>query len=320
MSTFNNNPELKEYAQSLRKNMTKEEKHLWYDFLKKLDIVTNRQKVIDTYIVDFCIPSAKLIIELDGAQHYEPDSKIYDRQRDEFLRSQGYTVLRYTNFDIKNNFDGVCFDILKNIERTSSTASGPPSPTGKANLYPTGKANLYPTGKAKTRKNMYDELTAVDIKKMEEEIYYRKVVLAPELGAELKRTRELGDLSENAEYKEAKYLKRKNESRSRYLEAMVRTAKVIEIDETPDAVALFDRVLIYNERMKAEKEIEIVTTLRQNALQGFVSKESPLGSAIMGKKVGDRVLVKVNDTTSYYVEIRKITKGKDNEDLPISGF
>ena len=167
---------------------------------------------------------------------------------------------------------------------------------------------------------MYDELTAVDIKKMEEEIYYRKVVLAPELGAELKRTRELGDLSENAEYKEAKYLKRKNESRIRYLEAMVRTAKVIEIDETPDAVALFDRVLIYNERMKAEKEIEIVTTLRQNALQGFISKESPLGSAIMGHKVGDRVLVKVNDTTSYYVEIRRITKGKDNEDLPISGF
>ena len=167
---------------------------------------------------------------------------------------------------------------------------------------------------------MYDELTEVDIKKMEEEIHYRKVVLAPELGAELKRTRELGDLSENAEYKEAKYLKRKNESRIRYLEAMIRTAKVIDIAETPDAVALFDRVLIYNERMKAEKEIEIVTTLRQNALQGFISKESPLGSAIMGHKVGDRVLVKVNDTTSYYVEIRRITKGEDNEDLPISGF
>ena len=167
---------------------------------------------------------------------------------------------------------------------------------------------------------MYDELTEVDIKKMEEEIAYRKNVLAPELGAELKRTRELGDLSENAEYKEAKYLKRKNESRIRYLEAMVRTAKVIEIDETPDAVALFDRVLIYNERMKAEKEIQIVTTLRQNALQGFVSKESPLGSALMGHRVGDRLLVKVNETTSYYVEIRRITKGEDNEDLPISGF
>ena len=167
---------------------------------------------------------------------------------------------------------------------------------------------------------MYDELTEVDIKKMEEEIRYRKVILAPELGAELKRTRELGDLSENAEYKEAKYLKRKNESRIRYLEAMICTAKVIDIKDSPDAVALFDRVLIYNERMKAEKEIQIVTTLRQNALKGFISKESPLGSALMGKRVGDRALVTVNENMSYYVEIRKITKGEDNEDLPISGF
>ena len=167
---------------------------------------------------------------------------------------------------------------------------------------------------------MYDELTAVDIKKMEDEILYRKTVLAPELGAELKRTREYGDLSENSEYKEAKYLKRKNESRIRYLENMIRTAKVIEIQESADSVALFDKVLIYNEKMKAEKEIEIVTTLRQNALLGFVSKESPLGGAIMGHKVGDRVLVKVSDTMSYYVEIRRITKGKDDEDLPISGF
>ena len=122
MSTFNNNPELKEYAQSLRKNMTKEEKHLWYDFLKKLNVVVNRQKVINKYIVDFCIPSAKLIIELDGSQHYEPDSKAYDKHRDAFLNAKGYTVLRYTNFDIKKNFDGVCSDILKHIERTSSTA------------------------------------------------------------------------------------------------------------------------------------------------------------------------------------------------------
>lgn len=167
---------------------------------------------------------------------------------------------------------------------------------------------------------MYDELTEVDIKKMEEEIAYRKNILAPELGAELKRTREYGDLSENAEYKEAKYLKRKNESRIRYLEAMVRTAKVIEIEEKDDVVTLFDKVLVFNERMKAEKEIQIVTTLRQNALLGFVSKESPLGSALMGHKVGDRVLVRVNDTMSYYVQIKNITKGEDNEDLPISGF
>ena len=167
---------------------------------------------------------------------------------------------------------------------------------------------------------MYDELTEVDIKKMEEEIAYRKNILAPELGAELKRTREYGDLSENAEYKEAKYLKRKNESRIRYLEAMVRPAKVIDIEEKDDVVTLFDKVLVFNEKMNAEKEIQIVTTLRQNALLGFVSKESPLGSALMGHKVGDRVLVRVNDTMTYYVQIKKITKGEDNEDLPISGF
>ena len=135
---------------------------------------------------------------------------------------------------------------------------------------------------------MYDELTSVDIKKMEEEIRYRQVVLAPKLGEELKRTREYGDLSENAEYKEAKREKRRNESRIRYLENMIRTAKVIEIEERDGAVCLFDRVTVFNEKMNQEKTIQIVTTLRQNALLGYVSKESPLGSAIMGHRVGDR--------------------------------
>lgn len=167
---------------------------------------------------------------------------------------------------------------------------------------------------------MYDELTLVDIKKMEEEIEYREAVLAPQLGAELKRTREFGDLSENAEYKEAKRAKRKNEGRIRYLRNMIRTAKVIEISGDESSVGLFDRVRIYNERAGAEKEIQIVTTLRQNALLGFVSKESPLGSAIMGKRVGDRVLVRVNENMSYYVVIKSIEKGEDNEELPISGY
>ena len=167
---------------------------------------------------------------------------------------------------------------------------------------------------------MYDELTAVDIKKMEEEIAYRRNILGPKLGAELKRTREFGDLSENAEYKEAKRDKRKNDSRIRYLEAMIRTAKVIEIDETPDTVSLFDRVTIFNEKMGAEKKIQIVTTLRQNTLLGFVSKESPLGSALMGRRVGDRALVRVNDTMSYYVKVLAIEKGEDNTDLPISSY
>jgi transcription elongation factor GreA len=167
---------------------------------------------------------------------------------------------------------------------------------------------------------MYDELTKVDIQKMEEEIRYRRVTLAPKLGAELKRTREYGDLSENAEYKEAKREKRKNESRIRYLENMIRTAKVIDVESKEDAVSLFDKVLIYNEKMEKEKEIEIVTTLRQNALLGYVSKESPLGSALMGHKVGDRVQVVVNPTTSYYVVIKRITKGEDDTGIPISGY
>ena len=167
---------------------------------------------------------------------------------------------------------------------------------------------------------MYDELTEVDIKKMEEEIAYRTDVLGPQLLKEMSRTREYGDLSENAEYKEAKREKRKNEGRIRYLNAMIRTAKVIEVGDKDGVVNLFDRVKIYNEKAGAEKEIQIVTTLRQNALLGFVSKESPLGSALMGKKVGDRVLVKVNENMSYYVKILSIEKGEDNTDLPISGY
>ena len=167
---------------------------------------------------------------------------------------------------------------------------------------------------------MYDELTQVDINKMEEEIRYRRCVLGPKLGEELKRTREFGDLSENAEYKEAKRDKRKNDSRIRYLEAMIRTAKVIEIEAADDKVALFDKVTILNEKNGQEKKIQIVTTLRQNALMGFVSKESPLGDAVMGKKVGDRALIVVNDTMSYYVKILAIEKGEDNTDLPISEY
>ena len=167
---------------------------------------------------------------------------------------------------------------------------------------------------------MYDELTEVDIKKMEEEILYRESVLGPELLAEMKRTREFGDLSENAEYKEAKREKRKNEGRIRYLKNMIRTANVIEVEKDDGRVGLFDRVRIYNEKTSSEKEIQIVTTLRQNALLGYVSKESPLGKAIMGKGVGERALVKVNDSMSYYVTVKSIEKGTDDENLPISGY
>ena len=167
---------------------------------------------------------------------------------------------------------------------------------------------------------MYDELTEVDIKKMEEEIRYRRVELGPRLLAEMKRTREFGDLSENAEYKEAKREKRRNEGRIRYLENMIRTARIIEETRGEGEIGLFDRVRILNERNGEEREIQLVTTLRQNALLGFISKESPLGGALMGKHVGDRVEIVVNEKMKYFVKVLSVERGEDNEDLPISGY
>ena len=167
---------------------------------------------------------------------------------------------------------------------------------------------------------MHDELTAVDIKKMQEEIEYRMCVLRPQLLAEVQRTREYGDLSENAEYKEAKREKNKNESRIRYLKNMVATAKVIDVKQDKDSVCLFDTVQYYLEEDDEVEERQIVTTLRQDVLHGYLSKESPLGKALLGRRVGDRVYVKVNDNYGYYVEIRGIIKGHDDENIPISSY
>lgn len=110
-----NNPNLKPLAQELRRNMTKEERHLWYDFLKKLPVKFNRQKVIGRYIVDFYSAEAKLVIELDGAQHYEEQSREKDIMRDAYLNSLGILVLRYTNIEFHKNFEGICKDILIKI-------------------------------------------------------------------------------------------------------------------------------------------------------------------------------------------------------------
>ena len=110
-----NNPTLKPLAQELRRNMTKEERHLWYDFLKKLPVKFNRQKVIGSYIVDFYSAEAKLVIELDGAQHYEEQSREKDIMRDAYLNSLGILVLRYTNIEFHKNFEGICKDILIKI-------------------------------------------------------------------------------------------------------------------------------------------------------------------------------------------------------------
>ena len=114
-----NNAKLTKNSQTLRNNMTKEERHLWYDFLKGLSVNVHRQKVIGRYIADFYIASSKIVIELDGSQHYEDDNIKEDRVRDEYLNKHGITVLRYTNIDINHHFESVCLDILNHINTSS---------------------------------------------------------------------------------------------------------------------------------------------------------------------------------------------------------
>ncbi len=109
------NAKLTGNAKTLRKNMTKEERHLWYDFLKTLSVTVNRQKVIGNYIVDFYIAASKIVIELDGSQHYEDKGIESDKKRDEFLNSLGIKILRYSNLDINQRFERICEDILNEI-------------------------------------------------------------------------------------------------------------------------------------------------------------------------------------------------------------
>lgn len=166
---------------------------------------------------------------------------------------------------------------------------------------------------------MHDELTRVDIQKMEEEIAYR-ISLRPQLRAEVARTREYGDLSENDEYRSAKREKNKNDSRIRYLEQMIRTAIIIDDHSDADTVGLFDKVTVYVEDDDTEEVYQIVTTLRQDVLNGYVSKECPMGKALMGHRVGDRITVEASPTYRYDVVIRSIQKGTDDESIPISSY
>ncbi|MBQ1930748.1 MAG: transcription elongation factor GreA [Lachnospiraceae bacterium] len=167
---------------------------------------------------------------------------------------------------------------------------------------------------------MYDELTKQDIAKIQEEIDHRKLVVRHEALEALKEARAQGDLSENFEYYAAKRDKNKNESRIRYLEKMIRTAKVIEDDSAEDEVGLFNTVTIYIEDDDEEETYKLVTTVRGNSMQGRISIDSPLGKAILGHKVGDRVYVKVNDRVGYYCEIRHIEKTVDDGSDELRGF
>ena len=167
---------------------------------------------------------------------------------------------------------------------------------------------------------MYDELTRSDLQKMQEEIDYRVRVLRPKLLEDVQTARAFGDLSENFEYKCAKQEKNRNDARVRYLQRMIKTAHVIEDHSGTDTAGLYDHVEILMENVGKKRMIQLVTTLRQDALKGLISKESPVGKAVMGHKAGDRVEVNMENGKSFYIQILSIEKGKDDGSIPIGSF
>ena len=164
---------------------------------------------------------------------------------------------------------------------------------------------------------MYDELTQKDIDKINEEIEYRKAVKRHELLEEVKRTRAFGDLSENFEYKEAKRIKNQNESRIRYLERVVKTAKIVADSSDAETVGLYDTVEC--EMLGKVRTVKIVTTIRTDALKGLFGKDTPFGKAILGHRVGDKCMVEAPNG-SYEVKILSITKGEDDGSAPIMSY
>ena len=167
---------------------------------------------------------------------------------------------------------------------------------------------------------MYDELTKSDLQKMQEEIDHRVQVLRPQLIEEVQTARAFGDLSENYEYKVAKQEKNRNDARIRYLQRMIKTARVIEDNSAADTAGLYDFVDIRMENTGATRRIQLVTTLRQDALRGLISKESPVGKAVMGRRAGERVQAVMENGRSFYVEILAIEKGADDGTIPIGKF
>ena len=168
---------------------------------------------------------------------------------------------------------------------------------------------------------MYDELTEVDARKMREEIDYRIQVLRPKLIQDVQTARAFGDLSENFEYKCAKQEKNRNESRIRYLQRMVSTAKVIPVaDSGEDTVGLFDKVAVFHEKLGREMTLRIVTTLRADAGKGLISKESPVGKALLGRKAGDKVHVQIDEKFGYDLTIDAVEKGQDDSVIPLNRY
>ena len=167
---------------------------------------------------------------------------------------------------------------------------------------------------------MHNELTRQDLELMRQELDHRRLELRPQLIEAVKEARAFGDLSENFEYKAAKKEKNRNDSRIRYLQNMIKTAVVIDGTSQGEGIALFDKVTFLVEDDGTQETIQLVTTLRQDALKGLISKESPVGQALMGRRTGERVEVTVSPEMKYTLEIRKIEKGSDDESLDISSY
>ena len=167
---------------------------------------------------------------------------------------------------------------------------------------------------------MREKLTKQDVQKIEEEIEYRKLVLRKELIESVKEARAQGDLSENFEYHAAKKEKNKNESRIRYLERMLKTASVISDDCKEDEVGLNNKVTVYFEEDDETEVYKLVTSVRGNSLKNYISIESPIGKAIKGAKVGERVFVKINENAGYYLQIKDIEKSTDEEEDSIRKY
>ena len=159
---------------------------------------------------------------------------------------------------------------------------------------------------------MHEQLTKTDIKRMEEEIEYRKLVLRPKLLEDVKETRAHGDLSENFEYHAAKKEKNRNESRIRYLDHLIRTAEVISDHSAEDEIGINNTVTVEFVEDQSIEVYKIVTTVRGNSLEGLISNKSPLGKALLGHKIGDIVHVQVNESFGYDVKITNIEKTADD--------
>ena len=167
---------------------------------------------------------------------------------------------------------------------------------------------------------MHNELTKQDLKLMQQELDHRRIELRPKLLEEVKVARGFGDLSENFEYKAAKQEKNANERRIRFLENMIKTAVIVDDTSDEGSVGLYDKVTVFLEDEQETEVWQVVTTMRQDALHGRMSKESPMGKALLGRRVGERFYIEVNANYGYYARVEAIEKGEDDGSAPLNQF